>query len=64
MAILALLATCRKIRNLARKWTIMVGQRVAGHALLVLVDWLGQGRHRGSVSALSDELGDFVLGIA
>jgi hypothetical protein len=42
----------------------MVGQRVAGHALLVLVDWLGQGRHRGSVSALSDELGDFVLGIA
>jgi hypothetical protein len=31
-----------------------------GHGL----SWLGHERHRGIVSALSDELGDFVLGIA
>jgi hypothetical protein len=61
---MALLTTSRKIRNLARAWTIMVGQRLGGLALLVLVDWLGHERHRGIVSALSDELGDFVLGIA
>jgi hypothetical protein len=59
---MALLTTSRKVRNLARAWTIMVGQRVGGLALLV--DWLGHERHRGIVSALSDELGDFVLGIA
>jgi hypothetical protein len=42
----------------------MVGQRVAGYALLVLVDWLGHRRYRGIVFTLSDELGNFVLGIA